>query len=80
MTHAPIFSGDGYHCTRCNLSWDQGDPQPGDCVGGAVTPLGPPPHARPRWIGEQLTQVANALAAGTHRELDRPIKTPVDTL
>ena len=25
MTHAPIFSGDGYHCTRCNLSWDQGE-------------------------------------------------------
>ena len=41
MTHNPVSTGAGYHCTRCKLAWDQGEPEPPDCVGGRVQPLAP---------------------------------------
>lgn len=32
MIHTPVFNGDGHYCSRCNVSWDQGDPEPADCL------------------------------------------------
>jgi hypothetical protein len=32
MIHTPVFNGDGHFCPRCNLSWDQGEPEPPDCL------------------------------------------------
>lgn len=78
MTHAPIFNGGGYHCSRCNQSWDQGDPQPGDCVGAGVQPLGPLPTSRPAWIGAQLSDLSTALKVG-HGEIAAVRKDTVDT-
>lgn len=46
MLHAPVFNGDGQYCTRCNVSWDQGEPAPPDCLpsaaGVGTQPIGPP--------------------------------------
>ena len=45
MIHAATFTGDGHYCPRCGVAWDQGDPEPPDCLPSAVArgtqPIGP---------------------------------------
>ncbi len=41
MSHTPVHTGAGYRCTICNVAWDQGDPDPSDCVGEGTQPIGP---------------------------------------
>lgn len=61
MIHTPVFNGAGHYCPRCNVSWDQGEPMPPDClptaVGAGTQPVGPGEVLRIPDTPEMLTYV-----------------------